>query len=1114
MPVSNTPPIPPVPRPGQNQEPFLRALRDTVQLRAGLTNNFLDSSPTIRQLVRDDLLEVSGYDSNGQPTTFRPGAQLVTTITQTINEVVGETPFDDVTVPSAPTGLTVSSTPFNNFLTWNIPAGVTNTITAYTEVWAHSSDVRASATFVGIANTAFVHSVEPNSTTYYWVRFRSYNNVAGLWSGTAGVVGTTPSDPAALLTLLNGAITESQLTSYLNSRVIEPGSAFTETWSHGDEAQAELVWNEVLAGDLADLSTIITGSFPGSSFALEVGDNSGNDRLWAGVDRRLALPVQPNSLYRISGYFRRTLGSGVIYFGVNGFAGDYQNGNGVLYNRTGDNLYTDQFYFALSNHSPVDTDWFFADAYFVSGATYEFNAGTVADPHVLPAGVEAVAPMFIVNHSAAAGTTAVSRVRLEQVGGTEITNTVNRYGVKIDANGYVTGYGLLLTENNGTPTSEFQIAVDSFSIRSPGATSLAFAVADGSVVMDGAFIQNATITDAAITNLTAEKITTGTLNLNRLNLDGITLANVGGELQVNSVSWDTHLVDIPDNLVEIYYQTTAPLAPNVNDMWVDTDNGNLASRWNGVSWVSLQDASIQTALDNAATAQNTADGKIVSFAQASAPTAEGVGDIWIDTDNGNRIYRWTGASWVDMRDGGITQALNDASTAQATADGKIQSFYQTTAPGGGDLDAGDLWIDTNDNNRLYRYSGSAWIDIRDGTISTAQNTASSAIASAATAQATADGKVTTFVGINAPTAEGVGDIWMDTGSNNAIYRWSGSAWVAYEQDYAAWGNVSGVEVATGDINFEAVTTTQVATDAITSIRTTTPVNVVTNTVDLGADVSNATVVLLFTSDLRIVGDGEAPGPVGEYTVEISAYDHGNNQRAVQQFTVTPRLNAAELVTRGEGASFRTSAAQTIAHGGTVAVLTQLGTLSGDDDHPASLSTSVASGVITFTEPDTDFYHITGHVGLVKTQGGGVGHGTLTVQRNTTGTWVDVPGCTALPWSIPESGASVNGTTIPFSLHLYAALNDQIRLVVTNNSAATNTVRADADATRVNIYRPTHGFTDNFRYYRGPIANVFEIAAGLVTGSNQFEIRARVTSVTNSTSILLDDSKLLAFVRKR
>ena len=115
---------------------------------------------------------------------------------------------------------------------------------------------------------------------------------------------------------------------------------------------------------------------------------------------------------------------------------------------------------------------------------------------------------------------------------------------------------------------------------------------------------------------------------------------------------------------------------------------------------------------------------------------------------------------------GIDEALESAATAQATADGKIESFYQATMPAGGS--EGDLWIDTDDGNKLYRHNGITFIEVQDDAISTA-------ITAASDAQATADGKVTTFTSETSPTADAVGDLWFKV-STGELRRWNGSAW--------------------------------------------------------------------------------------------------------------------------------------------------------------------------------------------------------------------------------------------------------------------------------------------------------------------------------------------------
>lgn len=95
--------------------------------------------------------------------------------------------------------------------------------------------------------------------------------------------------------------------------------------------------------------------------------------------------------------------------------------------------------------------------------------------------------------------------------------------------------------------------------------------------------------------------------------------------------------------------------------------------------------------------------------QTSQPTATATGDLWYDTDAVPvTIKRWNGSSWVDITTTALSQALTAAGYAQATADGKIKTFAQNDAPSA--TAVGDLWVDTNDNNKLYRATaaGNNW----------------------------------------------------------------------------------------------------------------------------------------------------------------------------------------------------------------------------------------------------------------------------------------------------------------------------------------------------------------------------------------------------------------------
>jgi len=263
----------------------------------------------------------------------------------------------------------------------------------------------------------------------------------------------------------------------------------------------------------------------------------------------------------------------------------------------------------------------------------------------------------------------------------------------------------------------------------------------------------------------------------------------------------------------VYYQSTAPdpavVSLQEHGIWVDTTEPGDGSepaydqyQWDGSQWVPTTAdtlAGVHAAIEADRLARTNRDGALAqdvqtleasvgrksrTYFQANPPVAENIGDLWIDTDNNNALYYWTGSEWVDAWDRRIVEALQDvadaqqsaldamsaAEQAQATADGAIRTYYQAAAPTGlnSTTDVGDLWFDTDDD-QAYRWNGSTWKIIEDNTIS-------KALAAAEGAQATADGKITTFRQSTQPTAEGVGDMWIHTGNKNRLYLWTGSQW--------------------------------------------------------------------------------------------------------------------------------------------------------------------------------------------------------------------------------------------------------------------------------------------------------------------------------------------------
>jgi len=228
-----------------------------------------------------------------------------------------------------------------------------------------------------------------------------------------------------------------------------------------------------------------------------------------------------------------------------------------------------------------------------------------------------------------------------------------------------------------------------------------------------------------------------------------------------------------DGKIISFWQDTEPTAEESSegDIWFDTGNGNTIYVYESGTWVNRQDSDIAAAISSAQTAQTTADGKAIVYLQDNAPTSGmSEGDIWIDTNDSNKQYVYSGTAWVESTTGDALQALADAAAAQSTADGKIVTFYQASEPTTG-MSEGDIWFDEDDGNKIYVYESGVWVNRQDSEIAQAINAAQ-------TAQTTADGKAIVFIQSAAPvTGMDVGDIWVDSNDNYTTYVYSGSQWV-------------------------------------------------------------------------------------------------------------------------------------------------------------------------------------------------------------------------------------------------------------------------------------------------------------------------------------------------
>ena len=274
--------------------------------------------------------------------------------------------------------------------------------------------------------------------------------------------------------------------------------------------------------------------------------------------------------------------------------------------------------------------------------------------------------------------------------------------------------------------------------------------------------------------------------------------------------------------ISTYYQSTDPQlgvptpsdpAPTMveGDLWIDTGSGDVIRRWNGLDWDDVEASGNQVFYR---------DGPPQSPYDGPSPDTSTliVGDLWVDTgvtvpSEANHVWIWTGVSWASARDGLLSSVAADVTVLQTTVDNPTTGVsanavaiaamqievYDTPQPGsniyaqgqlieGLDLEVsaknrtfqqdddpgltvtlvdGDIWIETDNNNKTWRWDGAQWVDASDTSVS-GNNT---------WFQSTPPGIP--------PAVEG--DLWFDSNANNHPWIVEGGIWVDIT-NVAAVGN--------------------------------------------------------------------------------------------------------------------------------------------------------------------------------------------------------------------------------------------------------------------------------------------------------------------------------------
>lgn len=148
-------------------------------------------------------------------------------------------------------------------------------------------------------------------------------------------------------------------------------------------------------------------------------------------------------------------------------------------------------------------------------ATVEDNTALIVAEQTARADADSALASDITTLSTTVGdnTTAITTV-VESVDGIQ-----GKYAVKVDTNGYVSGFGLISTANDAVPTSEFIITADKFSI-APVASGIDdnpespfFVLTSPTVIGDVTYESGTYIKNARIANLEASRIDTRGLTI-------------------------------------------------------------------------------------------------------------------------------------------------------------------------------------------------------------------------------------------------------------------------------------------------------------------------------------------------------------------------------------------------------------------------------------------------------------------------------------------------------------------------------------------------------------------------------------------------------------------------
>lgn len=598
----------------------IEKLKEIVELREGIRGSSVDMNVTWRDLFQQGIASI------------KIGNETYTSSASGASAFVGTA--NDLSTPPAPTNLTADGGMAVIILSWDDPNKAYGNH-AYTEIWRSTEDNIGTAVMIGTSQSFMYNdSVGASAKNYYWIRFVSTSDVTGPYNAVDGVLGETSLDPAYVLSILSGQISESQLFQSLSDRIDLIDGAITLPNSVNSRLLSE-------ANKRAALAAQLIGNYTGTDL----------NQLTAGL------------LYQESA-IRNTADSNLAQQ-ITLLAAGVSGGFDVF----------KTWYFDLTT-----SDWVAANNVTLTAANGWVNVdATGTNPSItlqsnLTTGVNG-------------GQYSLVKIRVRRKSGTGWSGKV-----------------YYSTEGHGFSSSYYKAAAN------PN-----IAVGEDAIVEWDMHSLTAGGTDWKNSTITNFKIELGADATDDFEVDWIAVGRNAPGASVAAIAEEAS-------------------ARASGDASEATARSILSTKILGVGnpddVTTLEDVTTGIIYEEKVARSDAVSGVASSVEALSASVAT---DISTLSSN--------------IQQEATTRASDDAALAttiesvSAVANAKNKTFYQTSEPSAGESEAGDIWFDTDDDNKVYRYSGTAWEEAFDARI--AAN--ASAITDEATARADADSALATSI---------------------------------------------------------------------------------------------------------------------------------------------------------------------------------------------------------------------------------------------------------------------------------------------------------------------------------------------------------------------------------